>query len=150
VSAAERVKRRRARARAEGKCVTCCTRTPAEGRLACQRCVDAVGKRERAARAAGVSKKRGKRPPRPTVANYGPHVPGAAYYYCIGYKRRRGPDGLRSHRVTQIWSTERLCLECMARKDRDDGYVPAVLTVEEDRADELLALSYGAIAARCG
>jgi hypothetical protein len=39
-------------------------------------------------------------------------------------------------------------LDCMARKDRDEGYVPLEMSIEEDRADELLALSYGAIAAR--
>lgn len=67
---------------------------------------------------------------------------------CIGYRRKRSANGDMGHTVLQVWSTERLCLTCMARREADLGVVYVTLTVEEDRADEFLALSYGAIAAR--
>jgi hypothetical protein len=69
-------------------------------------------------------------------------------FHCAGYGRARNSRGDKSHTVSQIWRTEMLCPDCMARKDADEGYVPLVMSIEEDRADELLALSYGAIAAR--
>jgi hypothetical protein len=124
---------RRARAIATGWCATCFAAAPKAGAQSCEPCILMLRARRKVLRDA---LRAGEELPQRYE-----HVAGAERYLCVGYLRK-------GHTVPQIWTTERLCLECMARKDRDDGYVPAVLTVEEDRADELLALSYGAIAAR--
>jgi hypothetical protein len=136
------VRQRRLEAVAAGRCGSCCWRTAKAGGKWCEECLDAERKRKarKAARLAGnggVWQERAE----------SPHVPGLATYVCHGY-RRRAVAGVTSHRVPQIWIPDRLCLDCKARKDRDEGVVYLVMTAEEDRADELLALSYGAIAAR--
>jgi hypothetical protein len=140
---------RRDAATAAGLCRQCLKRPARAHRRVCEPCTEAAAERKR--RQAGTVV-RVVRAPRERAAHRTfacePHVPGLSVYNCAGYGRPRNAHGDRSHRVTQIWIPERLCLECMARKDADDGYVPAVLTVEQDRADEMLALSYGAIAAR--
>jgi hypothetical protein len=136
------VRARRVAAVAAGRCGSCCWRTAKPGGKWCEECLVAERKRK-ARKMARLAGNGGVRPERAES----PHVPGQATYVCIGYKRRR-VAGTTGHRVPQIWIPGRLCLDCMARKDRDEGYVPLEMSIEEDRADELLALSYGAIAAR--
>jgi hypothetical protein len=124
---------RRARAIATGWCATCFAAAPAPGSQSCEPCRVMLRARRKALRdaeRAGVE-----------MPQRYEHVPGAERYLCLGYLRK-------GHTVPQIWTPQRLCLDCQARKDRDLGVVYLVMSVEEDRADELLALSYGAIAAR--
>jgi hypothetical protein len=137
----EALNRRRAAAARAGRCARCCTQTPAKGRRICPRCVTKGHARREARRAAGLLSTRRVRFVPPLRAPNRPHIPGQTHYHCFGYRR----DG---HYTAQIWSTERLCLTCMARREADLGVVYVTLTPDEDRADEMLALSYGAIAAR--
>jgi hypothetical protein len=124
---------RRARAIATGWCATCFAAAPKAGAQSCEPCILMLRARRKVLRDAVAA---GEELPQRYE-----HVAGAERYLCVGYLRK-------GHTVPQIWTTDRLCLDCQARKDADEGVVYVVLSVEEDRADELLALSYGAIAAR--
>jgi hypothetical protein len=99
---------------------------------ACQRCRDVKKKRYEALKAS--------RPPEPSKQP--DYRPGAERYHCRGYKHA-------VHTVPQLWIPEHLCLDCMARKEKDLGLTFVTeMSRAEDEAEELLALSYGAIAAR--